>query len=98
MEAALDEMRQDNYRRLADTGPASVDEDGGLLLESPSGAFGQDGAYVVVRDRRDHAVRVPLHESFHVYVDRSGVLRADHDLCLWRVRAVRLHYKLEPAS
>jgi len=28
VEAALDEMRQNNYRRLADTGPASVDEDG----------------------------------------------------------------------
>lgn len=76
----------------------SVTDDGGLLLESPLGAFGQDGAYVVVRDRRDHAAKVPLHETFHVYVDRSGVLRADHDLCLWRARAVRLHYKLEPAS
>jgi voltage-gated potassium channel Kch len=28
VEAALDEMRQDNYRRLADTGPGSVDADG----------------------------------------------------------------------
>ena len=28
----------------------TVTDDGGLLLESPTGRFGQDGAYVVVRD------------------------------------------------
>lgn len=76
----------------------SVDDDGGLVLESPRGRFGQDGAYVVVRDRRDHAARVPLHETFRVYVDRSGVLRADHELRLWNAWAVRLHYRLERAS
>ena len=37
----------------------TVTDDGGLLLESPTGRFGQDGAYVVVRDRRAHAARVP---------------------------------------
>lgn len=72
----------------------SVVADGGLLLESPSGAFGRDGAYVVVRDARDHAARVPLHERFHVYVDPDGVLRTDHELRLWNASAVRLHYKL----
>ena len=78
--------------------PPSTD-DGGLVLESPSGRFGQDGAYVVVRDGgRDHAARVPLHETFRVYVDRHGVLRTDHELRLWKAWAVRLHYKLERAS
>lgn len=73
----------------------SVTADGGLLLESPRGRFGQDGAYVVVRDGgRDHAARVPLHETFHVYVDPHGVLRTDHELRLWNASAVRLHYKL----
>ena len=76
----------------------SVTGDGGLVLESPSGGFGQDGAYVVVRDGRDFAARVPLHETFHVYVDDRGVLRTDHELRLRRMSAVRLHYKLEPAS
>ena len=77
----------------------SVADDGGLVLESLSGRFGQDGAYVVVRDGgRDHAARVPLHETFHVYVDPHGVLRTDHELRLWTARAVRLHYKLERAS
>ncbi|QZY28267.1 hypothetical protein [Nocardioides coralli] len=76
----------------------SVTAAGGLVLASPPGRFGQDGAYVVVRDRRDHAARVPLHETFHVYVDQAGVLRTDHELRLRRTWAVRLHYKLERAA
>jgi hypothetical protein len=73
----------------------SVTADGGLVLESPAGRFGQDGTYVVVRDGGDHAARAPLHETFHVYVDERGVLRTDHELRLWNAWAVRLHYKLE---
>jgi hypothetical protein len=74
----------------------SEGEGGALLLESPRGRFGQDGTYVVVRDGgRDHATRVPLHETFHVYVDQRGVLRTDHELRLWNAPAVRLHYKIE---
>ncbi|MBO0610732.1 hypothetical protein [Myceligenerans salitolerans] len=70
--------------------------DGSLVLESPPGRFGQDGAYVVVRDGgRDHAARVPLHETFHVYADADGVLRTDHELRLGRAWVVRLHYRLE---
>ncbi len=76
----------------------SVTDDGGLVLESPPGGFGQDGAYVVVRDGRDFAARVPLHETFHVYVDDRGVLRTDHELRLRTMPAVRLHYKLERTS
>jgi hypothetical protein len=77
----------------------SVTDDGGLLLASPSGRFGQDGAYVVVREQRGaYAARVPLHETFHMYLDPHGVLRTDHELRLWGASAVRLHYKLERAS
>jgi hypothetical protein len=76
----------------------SVVGDGGLLLESPRGRWGQDGAYVVVRHDRDHAARVPLHETFHMYVDTHGVLRTDHELRLWGASAVRLHYRLEPVA
>jgi len=68
---------------------------GGLLLESGRGRFGQDGAYVVVRDGGTHAARVPLHETFHVFVDEHGVLRTDHQLRLWGASAVRLHYRLD---
>lgn len=76
----------------------SVAGDGGFLLESPSGRFGEDGAYVVVHGAGVHAARVPLHETFHMYVDADGVLRTDHALRLWGASAVRLHYKLERAS
>jgi hypothetical protein len=74
----------------------SVTDDGGLVLESPPGRWGQDGTYVVVREGgRAHAARVPLHETFRVYVDERGTLRTDHELRLWNASAVRLHYKLE---
>ena len=71
---------------------------GGLELASPPGRFGDDGAYVVVDDRGTHAARVPLHETFQVYVDEEGTLRTDHVLRLWSATAVRLHYKLLPLS
>ena len=76
----------------------SVRPDGSLVLSSPAGDFGDDGAYVVVRAavRGAYATRVPLHERFHVYRDHRGVLRTDHELRLYRVLVLRLHYRLEP--
>lgn len=71
--------------------------DGSLHLRSPGGAFGSDGAYVVAEDGgMTYAARAPIRETFHLYVDDEGVLRADHDLRLLRASAVRLHYRLEP--
>jgi len=76
-----------------------AEPDGALALSSPRGAFGDNGAYVVVEDRGGfHAARAPLHETFRVYVDGEGVLRTDHRLCLWSATVVRLHYKLVPAG
>jgi hypothetical protein len=72
---------------------------GDLELASPSGRFGTDGAYVVVRVGDGvYAARAPIHETFRVYVDLDGALRTDHDLRMWAATAVRLHYKLEPLS
>ncbi|GAB4011553.1 hypothetical protein [Nocardioides ultimimeridianus] len=74
----------------------SVEPDGSLVLSSPAGRFGQDGAYVVVADGgRTFASRAPIHETFRVYVDPDGVLRTDHALRMWSATAVRLHYRLE---
>ncbi|GAA4693191.1 hypothetical protein [Nocardioides conyzicola] len=74
-------------------------EDGALVLRSPRAPFAGDGAYVVVEDGGDaYAARVPVHETFRVYVDPVGVLRTDHVLKLWSSTAVRLHYKLEPIT
>ncbi|MQA97238.1 MAG: hypothetical protein GEV11_22330 [Streptosporangiales bacterium] len=68
---------------------------GGLRLTSPRGAWGGDGAYLVVERRgRAWARRIPVHETFHVYVDPAGTLRTDHDLRLWRLPALRLHYRM----
>jgi hypothetical protein len=71
---------------------------GTLLLSSPTGRFGQPGAYVVVHDRGHHGARVPIHETFVVHVDDEGVLRADHTLALWGATAVRLSYRLTRAD
>lgn len=70
--------------------------DGALVLESGPGAFGEPGAYVLVRHGGGavHVARVPLHERFVVFVDDEGVLRTDHELRLGRVRAMRLHYRM----
>lgn len=75
----------------------SVLTGGALQLDSPSGRFGEDGAYVVVTGKPAYASRAPIHERFTVYVDDEGVLRTDHLLRFDRVRALQLHYKLTPA-
>jgi hypothetical protein len=75
-----------------------VRSDGALMLTSPLGAFGDDGAYLIVArpDGRSGWVRrVPLAERFVVWLDEEGVLRTDHALNLWQVPAIRLHYRLE---
>jgi hypothetical protein len=75
------------------------DADGSLWLRSPQSPHGGLGAYVVVRVRgRDHAAHPPLAETFHVFVDEEEVLRTDHELRLWGMRVVRLHYRLEKRS
>lgn len=74
----------------------SVGAGGALWLHSPRGRFGQDGAYVVVEvGDRTHAARLPLYETFRVFVDDEGVLRTDHALDLWSMPVVKLHYRLE---
>jgi len=75
-----------------------VADDGSLLLTSPLGEFGDDGAYLVVVDRERECLwsrRVPLAEQFRVFVDDEGVLRTDHALGLGRVHVLRLHYRLD---
>lgn len=73
--------------------------DGSLVLTSEHGAFGEGGCYMVVRDGgRDHCSRAPLHERFSIHVDDEGVLRTDHQLRLWSIPGVQLHYKLVRAA
>lgn len=75
--------------------------DGALLLTSPPGRFGADGAYLVVRPEaaaNGWARRVPLPEQFRVFVDDRGDLRCDHRLCLGTAEILRLHYRLLPSA
>ncbi len=78
-----------------------VGPNGSLLLASPLGSFGQDGAYLIVADRDGESAwvrRAPIAERFLVAVDDEGVLRTDHALDLWTIPIIRLHYRLEPKA
>ena len=78
-----------------------VRSDDALILSSPVGPFGTEGAYLVVArpDRKSGwAPRVPLAERFVVFVDDEGVLRTDHELNLDRVPVLRLHYRPDAAA
>ena len=75
-----------------------VRPDGALVLTSPLGTFGDNGAYLIVSRPDGYsgwARRVPLAEHFTVWLDEKGVLRTDHVLSLWHVPMIRLHYRLE---
>lgn len=72
---------------------------GQLRLVSPAGGFGDEGAYLFVRNADGTggwARRIPITETFDVYVDEEQVLRCDHELRFGRLRMLRLHYRLTP--
>ena len=61
--------------------------------------FGDPGFYFLLRDRRGrHWAQYirSFRERIAVYVDAEGVVRADHELSLWRRTALRLHYRINP--
>lgn len=71
--------------------------DGGLLLSSGPGRFGDDGAYLVVRPEvANHgwARRVPLHERFALSAGPASAVRCDHRLDLGSLELLRLRYRL----
>jgi hypothetical protein len=73
-------------------------EDGALVLESPIGDFGDDGAYLVVAGAdgcSGWARRIPLAERFVIKLDDEGVLRTDHALNFRQIPVVKLHYRME---
>lgn len=71
-------------------------EDGSLILESPIGGFGMTGAYLTVQRAQGRADvrRIPIAETFHVFVDSEGTLRTDHHMKLWSATVIRLHYRM----
>jgi len=86
-----------------DRGSANVylvplnDPDGSFGLDSSGSGFGRSGFYRVIASGKNH-LRVrnfkTLHERFHVYEDKEGVLRTDHRISFLGMTIVRLHYKM----
>src|SRR3954471_2013242 len=75
--------------------------DGSFRLISQGRRFGDSGFYRLVERGADcYQVRYlsTLHETFHVYVDKEGVLRTDHNIRYLGVPVMRLHYKILPAK
>jgi hypothetical protein len=75
-----------------------VGPDGSLVLDSPLGCFGDNGAYLVVADTERKWVwvrRAPVVERFSVGADDEGVLRTDHALDLRQLPVIRLHYRID---
>jgi hypothetical protein len=70
---------------------------GSFGLDSSGSGFGRSGFYRVIASGKDH-LRVrnfkTLHERFHVYEDKEGVLRTDHRISFLGMTIVRLHYKM----
>jgi hypothetical protein len=75
--------------------------DGGMVLRSGPGRFGDDGAYLLVRPDASPtgwARRVPLHERFALSARDDGSVRCDHRLDLGPCEVLRLHYRLRPVG
>ncbi len=75
--------------------------DGSFKLISQGCGFGDSGFYRLVERGADYyQVRYlsTLHEVFHVYVDKEGVLRTDHGIRYLGLPVMRLHYKITPAK
>lgn len=72
-------------------------DNGSLRLVSGEKAWGEEGAYLVVRGEGEvlWSRRVPLPERFEVFVDDEGILRADHYLSFLSWPVLRLHYRME---
>jgi hypothetical protein len=73
-------------------------DDGALVLSSPIGPFGTEGAYLIVANPNESSGwvrRVPLAERFVVGLDDEGTLRTQHALNLWRLPVIQFVYRLE---
>lgn len=71
--------------------------DGSFLLTSSGERFGDPGFYFVVKNASgkisSRYVRA-MRETIHVYATEDTIIRADHNLKLFGMMFLRLHYKL----
>ena len=71
--------------------------DRSFTVRSDGRRFGDPGFYFFVQSQPGHGWAryvSSLKESIHVFEDDHGTLRADHDLNIWGVRFLRLHYRM----
>ncbi len=75
---------------------ANVQEDGGVKLISAGKGIGDAGYYRVLNINSDKVKTryIPLKESIHVFEDKSGILRTDHEFRFWGIKFLHLHYKI----
>jgi hypothetical protein len=77
-----------------------VHEDGSLSVISHGEHFGDPGFYFTVHSARGVRARYlrSLRETIRVYPDGENIIRADHQLSLWGITFLRLHYRLTPKA
>lgn len=71
--------------------------DGSLTVHSSGKKFGDPGFYFVVHSSENEGWTryvASLKESIRVYVDGAGITRADHNLQLWGLTFLRIHYRM----
>jgi hypothetical protein len=71
--------------------------DGSFSVTSSGKSFGDPGFYFVVQDRDGTAWAryvKSMKESIHVYPAETGTTRADHNLWIWGMQFLRLHYRM----
>jgi len=73
-----------------------VQPGGAVKLISRGRGLGDAGYYRVLRRNNDSVkVRyIPLKEVIHVYEDKYGTLRTDHEFSFWTMKFLHLHYKI----
>lgn len=73
-------------------------KDGSLELSSAGEGFGDPGYYRILqvegRCRKIRYIRA-MKERIHVYVDKQGTLRTDHEFSFWKIRMLTLHYRID---
>lgn len=75
-----------------------VNDGTGFRLTSVGAGFGDAGFYRVRRSGDGFRIwRVAhLHDTFHLYVDREGSVRGDHEIRFLGLGVITLHYRMTP--
>jgi len=74
-----------------------IGDDGSLKLISNGKQFGDPGFYFIIKKSEDvyyTKFLKTMRETIHVYEDKSGDLRTDHTLTIWKRTFLKLHYKI----